>query len=75
MDRHRAREFYHRVVNLLAPLFLAAFLCSCTTLPNRWDAYNRRDLYSPEPASDSYATMRSVTPVPTATPEPRPQFR
>ena len=76
--RHRAMEFYHRAVKLLALLLLAASLWSCDTLPNRWDPYNRRDLYSPEPAPGSQEAMRQMRMKPQAaepTPEPKLQFR
>jgi hypothetical protein len=70
-------EFYHRAVKLLALLLLAASLWSCDTLPNRSDPYNRRDLYSPEPAPGSQEAMRQMRMKPQAEPipEPKPEFR
>jgi hypothetical protein len=63
-------------MNLVALLFLAASFCSCRTLPNRWDAYNRRELYSPESALDSCEATRQMRMKPQIepTPAPKPQF-
>ncbi|HXP34965.1 MAG TPA: hypothetical protein VN827_05405 [Chthoniobacterales bacterium] len=63
--------FYHRAVKLLALLLFVAAQLGCTTLANR------RDLYSPEPAPDSYEAMRQMTAKPQSkqSPAPKPQFR
>ena len=76
MNRHQAiASFIIAFVKLLAPLFLAGFLCSCTTLPS--DVYNRRDLYSPGPAPYSHKVTRqtTITSEIEPTPEPKPEFR
>src|SRR5947207_9360505 len=53
-DRHRAIEFYDSAVKPLALLLVIALQVGCTTLANR------RDLYSPQPAPDSYEAMHQL---------------
>jgi len=56
-------------VKPLALLLVIALQFGCTTLANR------RDLYSPQPASDSYEAMRQLRSRPSPAPEAKPQFR
>jgi hypothetical protein len=61
-------------VKPLALLILIALQCAGTTAPSD-DRYNRRDLYTPEPATDSPETAQQMRPHPSTTAEPKPQFR
>jgi hypothetical protein len=58
-----------RRVKSLALLFFVVLQFGCTTLANR------RDLYSPQPAPDSYEARRQLISKPAPTPEPKPQLR
>jgi len=73
-NRHRAiASFIIVAMKLIALLFLVAWQCACTMSPS--DQYNRRDLYSPEPAPNSPEGRRQMIAKPAATPELKPQFR
>ena len=57
----QSRFCLHRAVKWLALLLLVVLQCSCTTLANR------RDLYSPAPASDSREMARRMSATTTTT--------